>query len=335
MKQFRKTLLPLLLALLTIFSAAALFSCADEKEKTPEEIKIYTLNGTTGFGMAKLIADAADDEDSLYDFTVQSDASAVSQALLTGDADIATLPTNAAANLYQKSGGKVKLLAINTLGCLYLLTGEGASVTSFNDLRGKTVCVPAQNPTFIFTYLCEQNGLTVGEDVTIDSTSYAQAANLRDAVAGGLVEIAVLPEPMVTIAVSQAKKNGTANLTVAMDLTVEWDKVCSTPLVQGCAVVRAEFLEEYPEAVEEFLKQYKASIEFLNEKPTEAAQMIADAEIFANATVAEKAIPNCNVAYLDGKEMRDAMDAYLAVLFEIAPASIGGKLPDDGFYDLH
>lgn len=167
--------------------------------------KVFTLNGTTGFGMAKLMNDAAaGNTDVKYEFTVKADASEVTAALINGDADIAALPTNAAANVYNKTQGKVKILAVNTLGCLYLTNNTGVAVTSIADLKGKTVYVPAQNPTFIFTYLCQQNGLVVGKDITIDSTSYAQPALLRDAVAAGVVDYAVLPEPMVTIAQNAA-----------------------------------------------------------------------------------------------------------------------------------
>lgn len=172
--------------------------------ETPSTIRVYSLNGTTGFGMAKLMNDAKNGTASQnYSFEVKSDASDVTTALINGDVDIAALPTNAAANVYNKTQGGVKILAVNTLGCLYLLTNQNATVTSFADLKGKTVYVPAQNPTFIFTYLCQQNGLEIGKDVIIDSQSYAAAANLRDAVAAGVVDIAVLPEPMVTIAMSK------------------------------------------------------------------------------------------------------------------------------------
>jgi NitT/TauT family transport system substrate-binding protein len=265
---------------------------------------------------------------------VQTDASNVTAALLNGSADIAALPTNAAANIYNKSEGGVVVLAVNTLGCLYLLTNQNATVTSFEDLRGKTVYVPAQNPTFIFTYLCKQNGLKIGEDVTIDSTTYAQPAALKDAVAAGLVDVAVLPEPMVTIAINTAKNadNGTV-ITNAMDLTAEWNKVSPEgSLVQGCIVVRREFLENHPEAVENFLKEYKASIEYLSTDIDSASQMIVDNGIFTNAGVAKKALPNCNVCYLDGAQMKSAMQTYLSVIFGIAPASVGGKLPADAFY---
>lgn len=322
----------LAIVLLLSMSSCAFFA----KEKDEETIiNVFTLNGTTGFGMAKLMNDAkAGSTTEKYNFTVQTDASAVTAALLNGSADIAALPTNAAANIYNKSQGGVVVLAVNTLGCLYLLTNQNQTVTSFADLRGKTVYVPAQNPTFIFTYLCKQNGLEVGKDITIDSTTYAQPAALKDAVAAGAVDIAVLPEPMVTIAISSAKNaaNGTT-ITNAMDLTAEWNKV-SAPgsLVQGCVVVRRAFLEEHPEAVENFLKEYQSSIEYLSAEIDSAAQMIVDNGIFTNAAVAKKALPKCNVCFLAGAEMKAAMNTYLGILNGINSASIGGKVPADDFY---
>ena len=333
----KKRLLSLCLVAVLLFSmtSCALFAKKKTENNDSTEINVYTLNGTTGFGMAKLMNDAkAGNTTEKYNFSVQSDASVVTTALLNGSADIAALPTNAAANIYNKSGGGVVVLAVNTLGCLYLLTNQSQTVTSFNDLRGKTIYVPAQNPTFIFTYLCKQNGLEVGKDITIDSTTYAQPAALKDAVAAGIADIAVLPEPMVTIAINTAKSanNGTT-LTNAMDLTSEWNKVsASGSLVQGCVVVRRAFLEEHPEAVENFLKEYKASIEFLSKDIDSAAQMIVDNGIFTNAAVAKKALPNCNVCFLDGAEMKTAMNTYLGILSGIAPASIGGTLPADDFY---
>ena len=328
----------LTLALLFSMSSCFLFSKVDKGENPPAEtptINVYTLNGTTGFGMAKLMNDAkAGTTTEKYNFSVQSDASVVTSALLNGSADIAALPTNAAANIYNKSEGGVVVLAVNTRGCLYLLTNQNATVTSFENLRGKTVYVPAQNPTFIFTYLCKQNGLEIGKDITIDSTSYAQPAALKDAVAAGLVDIAVLPEPMVTIATNTAKSanNGTV-ITTAMDLTAEWNKVATEgSLVQGCVVVRRAFLEQYPEAVENFLKEYKASIEYLSTDIDSAAQMIVDNGIFTSAPVAKKALPNCNVCFLDGAAMKSAMETYLGVLSGINAASIGGKLPAENFY---
>ncbi len=325
----KKRILSLFL-ILSMLLSLGLTACT---KKDDTNIRIYTLNGTTGFGMAKLMNDANSEEAvGNYTVTVKTDASDVTAALTNGDADIAALPTNAAANIYNKTNGGVRILAVNTLGCLYLLNTGSNPITSFADLKGKTVYVPAQNPTFIFTYLCQQNGLEVGKDITINSTSYAQPANLKDAVASGAVELAVLPEPMVTIATNAGKS---ANVTVQnqMDLTAEWNKV-ATPgsLVQGCVVVRTEFLEEQPEAVKQFLNDYKASIEYLSTALESAAQMVVDQGIFNSAPVAKQAIPKCNVCYLDGAEMKAAMETYLNVLKGINANSIGGNLPGEDFY---
>ena len=332
------TLALALILLVSIFTGCQKATTPDEQpldntpaptEETPvtvddTPIKVYTLNGTTGFGMAKLIS-----EDQTNEYTVKTDASDVTAALISGDADIAALPTNAASNLYNKTGGKVVILAVNTKGCLYLVNGTGETIDDLADLTGKTVYVPAQNPTFIATYLLRAAGLTVGKDVILDSESYAQPANLRDAVAAGKVDLAVLPEPMVTIAKASAEKP----LEVSLDLTEEWKALeGSDSLVQGCLVVRKAFLEEHAGLVKSFLESYKASVEFLNENPKEAAALIVEAGIFANANVAEKAIPKCNVCYLDGEEMKDAMVAYLSALSSVNPNAIGGKLPEDDFY---
>ena len=307
---------------------------APQEPAEPVAVKIYTLNGTTGFGMAKLMEDAANGAFTTERYTIEvktNPAEEVLPALIKGEIDIAALPTNAASTVYNKTNGGVKILAINTLGCLYLVTTDGTTVSSLADLVGKTVYTPAQNPAFLFTHLLQANGLT--GQVTVDSTSYAEPANLRDAVASGAAAIAVLPEPMVTIATGAAAKNG-KTVSVQLDLTAEWDKIPGEAgtLVQGCVVVRTAFLEAHPGTVANFLAAYKASVEYVNEHTEEAAALIAKHGIFPQAAVAKTAIPKCNIAYLDGAEMKAKMQTYLTILLGVAPASIGGKLPADDFY---
>ena len=291
-------------------------------------INVMVLNGTTGFGMAKLISAAQTGEAALnYAFSVESDASAVTAALISGDCDIAALPTNAAATVYNKTQGGIQMLAINTLGVLYLVVnGETVSVENLSDLAGKTVYVPAQNPTFLLKALLSAAGL---EDVTIDNT-YAQPADLRTALAAGEVDIAVLPEPMVTIARSANDK-----LVTALDLTAEWDKVQPAgSLVQGCVVVRTDFAAEHPAEIARFLEEYESSIAYLAEDPAAAGALIEETGVFTNGTVAAKAIPNCNVCFLAGEDMKSAMSLFCEILFALEPAAVGGSLPGEDFYWL-
>ena len=288
-------------------------------------VNIMVLNGTTGFGMAHLMDAAAKGESAqAYNFTVETDASNIVAALANGSVDIAALPTNAAAAVYNKTQGKVQALALNTLGVLYLVTDGSVTVESMADLEGQTVYAPAQNPSFIFQHIVEANGV---QNVTIDNT-YAQPADLNTAVASGEVAIAVLPEPMVTVA-----KSKNPDLVVALDLTAEWDKV-SQPgsLVQGCVVVRAEFAAQNAAAVNTFLDEYCVSIEKLTTDVEGTAAKIEATGIFTKAAVAAKAIPNCNVCFITGAEMQEALSQFLTIMHGVAPASVGGSIPGEDFY---
>ena len=333
----------ILTLILAICMLAALVSCGTspaETTTTPETnaetdapqtldstlpIRVSVLNGTTGFGIAKLMSDHKSGNAALnYSFKVETDAENITKPLIKGEVDIAALPTNAASNLYNKTEGEVTVLALNTLGVLYVVE-NGSTVKSLADLEGKTVYCPAQNPAFIFEAICKASGV----NVTIDTT-YAQPAALMSVMAEseeGM--LAVLPQPVLTVAMSKNQ-----NLTVALDLTAEWkNAVGSDSLVQGCIVVRNEFLEAHPNEVIKFLEEYKESIEFVNQNPTEASEMVVELGIYAGAAaVAAKAIPSCNIVYMDGDAMKVALSAFLKTMFDFKPASVGGALPADDFY---
>ncbi len=308
-----------------VTEAAPETTAAPETQAAAAPVNVMVLNGTTGFGMANLMDAAANGQASQeYAFTVETDASNIVAGLVNGSVDIAALPTNAAAAVYNKTQGGVQVLALNTLGVLYLITDGSVAVESMADLEGMTVYAPAQNPSFIFQHICQANGL---ENVTIDNT-YAQPADLNTAVASGQVSVAVLPEPMVTVARS---KN--PDLVVALDLTAEWDKVSPAgSLVQGCVVVRKAFAEENKAAVASFLQEYGASIEALSADVEGTAAKIEANGIFAKAAVAAKAIPNCNVCFITGGEMQAALAEFMTIMHGVAPASVGGAIPGDDFY---
>ena len=353
----KKTLTLLLSAVLLISCLVVLSACGNvpvetdpippetegitepsESESLPSfdpdlKINVSVLNGTTGFGAAKLMKDTANKKAALsYNFKVETDASVINAGLINGTVDIAALPTNAASVLYNKTQGGVKVIALNTLGVLYVVE-NGNTVSSLSDLAGKTVYCPAQNPEFIVRAICALGNV---ENVNIDTT-YAQPAALLSTVATSSEGmIAVLPEPLLTVAMN---KNN--SLRIAVDLTEEWEKAKeNTTLVQGCIVVRTAFLEEHPAEVAKFMEEYKASIEFTTENTNEAAKMIVDLGIYANPSltveqcvaIAESALPKCNIAYIDGENMKVALSAFLEAMHGINPASVGGALPADDFY---
>lgn len=324
MKKIIKSLALIFAAILTL---AALASCVSPETVDSElEINVTVLNGTTGFGAAKLISDSSEAKNQLnYKFTIESDASNITAGLLNGSIDIAALPTNAAANLYNKSGGRIQIAAVNTLGVLYLMVnGEKVTIEKLADLEGQTVYCPAQNPAHIFEAICKAHNV----NVTID-TAYARPDDLRTALVSGKVDIAVLPEPMVTIA-----KSANAKLITALDLTDEWDKAYGEgTLMQGCIVVRTDWAKAHPKELDTFLDEYRGSIEYTIKRPTATSELIVSTGVFGGkAAVAAAALPNCNIVYIDGEDMAESLDVFFEKLYAVKPAAIGGKLPDSGIY---
>ncbi len=296
------------------------------KEEKPEGIRVITLAGPTGMGMAKLMDDDTNNKTAYnYEFTVSSAPDQVSPEIIKGNYDIAAVPVNLASVLYNKTEGKLQVAGINTLGVLYMLE-NGNTINSVADLKGKTIYATGQgsNPEYVLRYILTKNNIDPDKDVTIEFL--AEHAELATKLKNNSVAIGMLPEPQVTAATTGSQ------VRIALDLTKEWDKVSEDKLVQGCIVVRKEFADKYPTALAKFLEEYKNSVDFVNNNVDEASALIEKAGIIPKAAVAKKAIPNCNICLITGDEMKSSVSQMLKVLFDANAASVGGKLPDDEFY---
>ena len=302
------------------------------KETEPVEVNVTALKGPTAMGMVSLMDDVdngkVDSEN--YKFTIAASIDEVTPAISQGETDIAAVPANVASVLYNKLEGGVQVLAVNTLGVLYIVE-NGDTVQSAADLKGKTIYASGKGATleYALNYILQQNGLDPAADVTIEWKS--EHSECVAALAQDPSGIAMLPQPFVTTA---QMKN--PDLRVALDLTEEWDKVqedAQEPgaLLTGVVVVRTEFAKENPEAVSDFLERYKASVDFVNENVDEAAQLVGQYDI-VTAEVAQTAIPECNIVCITGDEMQEKLSGYLSALNDQNPEAVGGKLPDDDFY---
>ncbi len=297
-------------------------------------VNLTLLKGPTGVGAAKLLSDNdAGLTENSYKVTVSSDNSEVAARLTSGQTDIAALATNVAANLFNKSGGDIKLLALNTLGVLYILERGGTNVNSVTDLKGKTLYATGQgaNPEFVLNFLLEQNGLVPGTDVKIVWKTSDEVSALM---LTGDAEYCMLPVPAATaLELKTVSSDAASKIIPVLDLTEEWDNATdSSSLIMGCVVVRREFAEENPQAVSDFLTEYASSIQYVKDHPDEAAVLVARYGITPSEAIAKAAIPDCNLICVSGKDMRDAIQGYYEVLFSVDPASIGGSIPDDSFY---
>lgn len=304
---------------------------SSDAPSTPAEkttVRVATLSGPTGIGMVQLFEkDEAGESGNNYEFTIVSDPTEIVGLIASGSVDVAAVPTNLAANLYKKTSGGVKLAAVNTLGVLHLLDSTG-TIQSVEDLRGKTVYATGEGstPEYVLNYILAQNGLTVGTDVQVVYKS--EHSELATLCINGDVEIAMLPEPFVTNVMSK-----TDAFKKAVNLSEAWaDASDDTLLPMGGVVVTKSFLENNAGAFGVFMDEYAHSVTYVNENPSAAAQSVEKYGILPSAAVAEKAIPNCNIVYVTGSDMKDAVSAYYGILLAADPASIGGSLPEDGLY---
>lgn len=299
------------------------------EEYTAADIRVGSLKGPTSMGLMKLMKDAEEgNAANNYTFTMETAADALLPKMIQGEMDIVLVPANVASVLYNKTEGGVTVIDINTLGVLYMVSGDD-SLTDISSLKGRTIYLTGKgtSPDYVLHYILEQNGLSES-DVTLEYKS--EATEVAAVLANEPESIGLLPQPFVTAACAQNE-----NLKVIFDMTAEWDAVqgeSGSRLVTGVTVVRNEFLQENPAAVNKFLEEHKASAEFANTNVEETAELVAAQGIIEKAPVAKKAIPNCNITYIDGEEMKAALSGYLNVLMEQNPESVGGKLPEDDFY---
>ena len=287
-------------------------------------MKIGSLKGPTTMGLVNLMDEVEKGDKSGYLFEMQTQPDVILGKLVSGDLDAALIPANLAAIAYNKTNQGVSVLDINTLGVLYCVTGD-ESIKSVKDLSGKTVLSTGQGatPEYALNYLLEKNEVT-DCDVQFKSESTEIAAALGNDPS----QIAILPQPFVTVAMAQNQ-----DLKVAFSLTDEWDAVSEdSRLLTGVTVVRNDYLEANEAAVEAFIEDHKASTEKAASDLKTTAELVAKYGIIAKAPVAEKALPECNIVAVTGEEMQKSLSGYLKVLFEQNPKSVGGKLPEDNFY---
>lgn len=310
-----------------VIAALSVAGCSAPAQKTT--IKVAGLNGPTGIGMVKLMADAKENKTANnYEISLVGAPEEIQGKIISGELDIAAVPTNMASILYNKTGGKVQILALNTLGVLSIVT-KGEEISSVADLKGKKIYATGQGstPEYVLNYILKQNGLDPEKDVKIEYLS--EHAELATMVLSGEAPIALLPQPFVTQVTTKD-----AEVKIALDLTEEWDQAVDgkSVLTMGCLVGRTEFIEQNKSAVDAFLQEYKASAEYTATNTADAAALVEQFGVMPSAAMAEKAIPHCHITYLDGAEMKAKLGDFLKVLFEANPKSVGGTLPDENFY---
>ncbi|HCW80957.1 MAG TPA: hypothetical protein DG942_07655 [Ruminococcaceae bacterium] len=314
--------------ILSTQASSMVSSVQANSEKSKTQIHVLGLKGPTGLSMVKLMDDSGlGKAEGNCKFSIVASPDEVVSKLVNGEADIAAVPTNLAATFYNKTKGQLKLAAVTTLGVLSIVT-NGEDVKSVHDLKGKTIIASGKGavPEYVLDYILKQNGLQAGRDVKVEyKVQHEEAAA---AVISGKAKVAMLPEPFVTEATVKNK-----NIKVALNLTKEWDSASkkASVLTMGCLAVRKSFAENHKAELDDFLNEYKSSVDFVNSNVPAAAKLSAKYGIM-DAAVAQKAIPDCSIVYIGGNDMKTKVPYFLKVMYKANPKSVGGKLPGDDFY---
>lgn len=285
--------------------------------------QVASLKGPTSMGLSALMTS----ENEHYEFNIYAAADEIVPLVVKGEVDIALVPANLAATLYQKTNGAIEVANINTLSVLQVVTPGDVEMSDLTALKGKTIYMTGKGttPEASLRYLVEKNGMS-WDDMTVEFKT--EATEVVSALQTDPTAFAVLPEPFATVAIQQLE-----NRHIALSLGDEWDRVSDngSQLVTGVTIVRKEFAEAHPAAMLQFAADAAESVAYVNGHPEDAATKIESLDI-VKAPIAKLAIPRCNLVCMTGEEMRTALSGYLDALYTFDPQMIGGKLPDDAFY---
>ena len=307
-----------------LFSILSIFSlCAQPVAEETEAVtlNIAALKGPTAMGMVEMMETSGDS----YTFTLEGSPDAITPRIAKGEIDIAAVPANLAAVLYNNTKG-VKVIAVNTLGVLYLVGNGEMEINRREDLLGKTIYSAGKGstPQYALESILSALNLEEGKDVFVEWKS--EHAECVAALLSDTESIAMLPQPFATSALMQNK-----SLSIVLDLNELWESINGSPLITGCLIARSEVLEKYKEAVESFLSLYSSSVNWVNSNNAEASLLIEKYGII-KATVAAKALPYCNIVCMRGEEMKKALNIYYNSLYSLNPKSVGGSIPSEEIY---
>lgn len=299
-----------------------------KKPEQKAQVSVAAMKGPTALGMLRLMSQNEENKtENKYTFSLAGSPDEIVPKLTKGELDMAAVPANLASTLYNKTKGELQVVAINSLGVIYIVE-KGETVKTLKDLKGKNVIAAGKGttPECALRYMLSQKNMDADKDININFT--ADPAEAVSNLAQGKVSIAMLPQPYVTVAQSKVK-----GLRIAIDLNKVWNDLDNgSSLVTGTVVARKDFIKKNPKAVEKFLKEYKESTKYATENVDKTAELSAKYGVTPNSQIAKKALPYCNITFIEGNDMKKAMQGYLKILLDQNPKVIGGKLPDDGFY---
>lgn len=249
------------------------------------------------------------------------------RAIIAGkQGDFVIMPSNVAAVFYNR-GMDVQLLDISVWSALHIISSD-STVKSIEDLRGGEIAIPYRGgmPDILFRYISERQGIDIARDLEVFyAANPAHAARMLMA---GKVDHALLPEPLATTALL----TGEGRFYRVIDISTEWENVVGggirTPIA---GTVALPSVQGNPKVIQGFQRQFELAIAWMLENPDDAG-LLAEEKLGFKAKAVSKSLANITWDFVTASDARDDLEVFFGIMFEFSPESIGGRLPDDGFY---
>ncbi|WP_444464704.1 ABC transporter substrate-binding protein [Rhodobacter capsulatus] len=264
-------------------------------------------------------------------FTPWRDPDELRAGLTSGRMQVVIVPSNAAANLYNRGLG-LRMVNAMTLGLNYLVARD-PGLDSAAKLAGRRVALPFRNdtPDILLRRVLAEAGVEEGDLTVVPAATPIEAVQL---LLSGRAEAAMLPEPATTLAEMRALQAG-QQLFRVLDLQAEWGKITGLgpALPQAGLAAMPDFDTAHPGAIEAIHAALAATLPEVLAAPDLAAASASPA-LGLPAPILAKSIPRSALTVTPARQLRPAFEAMFTAVAEVDPKAIGGHLPDDGFYRL-
>ena len=334
MKKLLIILLVLSLCAMTVFS----FAACSEKTTTTNEITIAVPDGGPALGMSYLMKNYATIGNTQVTYKIVDGANGIKSAVMSGEADVAIMPTNMAAILYN-NGIEIQVVGTNSYGLLYMLSNTVAPADfTLDSLKGQVLHTVGQGgtPEIVLKKVLEGAGIEYVEDDTavtgkVAIKYHAEGTTIIGGLKQGTIHFAVLGEPAVSTAIQKVG----GNLNIVCDLQEKWKTAANTEASypQTSLVAKKSLIASDPTLIK-LIAQY--TVDCAHALETEdAAPYIAELkarEATVPDTFGAAGVARTNITPAFGDTAKADIVAYFNILKDFKPQLIGGKLPDDGFY---
>lgn len=312
-----------LLILILVTTTVSIYAKSDRESL--EAVNIAALKGPTGLSLVRLIHDRDDlNHPTNINYKIVNTPQLIVSGLLSQEYDIATLPTNLAAILYNRKSDYV-LIAVTGYGSLYLLSSRD-DINKWEDLKGKKInnIARSSTPGFLFDHLLKSNNITT-EELEIDfKYNHIELAPILIA---GKEETGILPEPLVTKVLTL-----NSDMKIVLDFQEEYMKQHSISYPLSCIVARKSFIMENQDLLNELLASVKESIDWVNKNPFEAGETGEIIGLGVSGSLIVEAIGRLNLEFKTSSESKAELMNYYNILSTSDPESVGGEIPADGFF---